>query len=167
MGRAILAAVVGYFLMAFIAVGGAGLTWMIVGAEGAFRPGETVASTSWSALSCVFGLVAAIIGGFVASVIDRSQTRLATKILVGIVLVLGLVTFGITMSVTPLPFPEGTNVADLGFVEAGQYASSPAWYNFVIPIVGIIGVLIGSRLLKPKPVEMLIAGNSNQTTDQV
>ena len=151
MGRSILGAVLGYVCMVIVVMLGAGLQWLILGAEGAFAEGSTVASTSWAALACVSGLVAAVVGGVVASKIEGSGRSLGWKILIGIILVLGLASAVAATMAEPKVLPEGKSLADMGFVEAGQYASSPAWFNWLIPIVGAVGTAIGATFVRPKP----------------
>ena len=36
-------------------------------------------------------------------------------------------------------------VAEMSFIEAGGHAKQPAWYNWVIPLVGAVGVWLGGR----------------------
>ena len=148
MGRSIGAAVAGYVVMVLVVMLGAAVQWFVLGAEGSFQEDSTVASTSWSAIACVAGLLAAIAGGFAASKIDVSPNRLGVKILLGLILGLGLVLALAQMAGKPKPLPKDKKIADLTFVEAGEYASSPTWYNFAIPIIGAIGVVIGSGFLK-------------------
>lgn len=167
MGRAILAAITGYVVMAVTAVAGIGLTWLIFGADGAFRDGETVASTQWSVTNCVFGFVAAVVGGLAAAAIDKTPDRLGTKFLMGIVLGLGMLIAFLSLNVEPKPLPDGKSISDLSFMEAGEVATSPMWYNFVIPLIGTTGVLVGSRFIRPAAPEMLIADNAEQTSGQV
>jgi hypothetical protein len=62
---------------------------------------------------------------------------------------------------------NGTRQSDLSFMEAGEVATSPMWYNFVIPLIGAIGVLVGSRFIRPAAPEMLIADDAEQASGQV
>ena len=149
--RAIAAVVVGYFVMAALAVASAGVSWGILGAEGAFAEGSTVASTPWSVLSVVMGLIAAVLAGFIAAQIGRHPTNMPVKILAGFVLLFGLALAVVTSGATPTPIPEGKTMADMTFFEAGQVASNPAWYLWLIPVVGAVGTLIGGRLRKVEP----------------
>lgn len=149
MGRSILAAILGYVCMVLFVMLGAVVQWLILGAAGAFEPGSTVASTNWAVASCISGLIAALAGGFLAASIDRVGKQRGVKILIGLVLAIGLLTAVGTMMGEPKQLPEGKNLADLGFVEAGQYATSPTWFNWVIPVLGAIGAWIGATFVKP------------------
>ena len=75
--------------------------------------------------------------------IGRSST--AVKILVGIVIVLGLY-FALTAeSAQADREPVDKPVAEMSFREAGQHARQPAWYNWVVPLIGVAGVMLGGR----------------------
>ncbi len=103
----------------------------------------------------MIGGLAAICGGFVASMIDKCEKKTGPKILVGFIVVVGVLVAVAQMSATPKPLPEGTKIADLGFVEAGQYATSPTWYNWLIPLIGAAGAWGGANIRTsqagPKP----------------
>ncbi len=145
--RTIFAVIVGYLVMIVFALLGIGIAWLLLGATGAFREGTTTASTTWSLFNCVFGFIGAMLGGLAAARIGKHDTNLPVKILAGFALVFGLflAVMTETMSGEPTPLPEGKTVAELSFTEAGSVAKSPAWYNFTIPFIGAIGVLVGGR----------------------
>ncbi|MBX3373166.1 MAG: hypothetical protein KF817_04970 [Phycisphaeraceae bacterium] len=144
--RAIASAILGYLVMAMLVVAGIGLVWVTMGPGFAFAGESTVASPVWCIVMLGFGLAAAVVGGFVAAAVGGSRRRHATNILLGIVLVLGLVTFAMQLGGEAQPLPDGRRVADLTFVEAGQLAFSPAWYNAGVIVVGLAGVWLGSRI---------------------
>lgn len=144
MARMILGVVAGYLIMVVVAIGGIGVAWILIGAEGAFQEGSVVASTTWSLVNLVFGFVAALIGGVAAVAIGKHANT--ARALAGLVLVLGLILAIAALGEQPEPLPEGKTVAELTFTEAGDVAMSPNWYNFVIPLVGVIGVTIGGGL---------------------
>lgn len=141
--RSILAAVVGYVALVLVVLAGIGVAWLALGGAGAFDGEGPAPSTPWMALNLLSGLIAAVVGGLVARRIGGSQ--LAVRILVGIVLVLGLVTAVMAGSAKGDREPLDKPVAEMSFQEAGQHAVQPAWYNWIIPLVGAAGVLIGGR----------------------
>ena len=151
MARTILSVILGYATMVVVTIAGIGVLWGIVGVEGAFQPDSTVASTPWALASCVVGLGAAVGGGWVAAAIGKHPTNLGVKALAGVVVVLGLLLAFMTLGQEPKPLPEGKQMADLSFSEAGAVATSPTWYNFVIPLVGAAGVVLGGGLRKTAP----------------
>lgn len=141
--RNVLGAVLGYVVMVIVVLAGIGVAWMILGGSGAFDGEGPVPSMAWVVNNLLFGFVAAIAGGFAARKIGRSMT--AVKILVGLILAFGA-WFAVTAdSSYAKREPVGKPVAEMSFTEAGQHARNPSWYNFVIPLVGVAGVLIGGR----------------------
>ncbi len=149
MRRSILAAALGYLCMALVLGLGGMVQWQILGAARVFEPGSRVASTEWSLVSCLTGLIAAIVGGVVAAVIDRAGALRSVKILIGIVLALGVLTAIGTMMGEPKPMPDGKAMSDLDFGEAHDHGVQPTWFSWVIPIVGAVGTWIGAIFVKP------------------
>ena len=139
-----LAVVAGYASMFVASMIGIGIAWTALGSEWAFHEGTAVASAPWSALMCAFGLAAAAGGGFVAKLAAGERSRGAALALALLVLVLGHGIAFAQLGSEPSPLPEGKTVADLTFLEAGEVASAPVWYNFTIPWIGAVGVLLGA-----------------------
>jgi len=141
--RTVLAVVAGYFLMVVIVIGSLGLAWMVLGADGAFAGEGPYPSAGWLAFSVIGGFIAAILGGFLARHLGGSAA--AVKGLVGLVLVLGLIsalTGGGSKGKNPV---ADQAVAEMSWGEAGQHAQQPTWYNWLIPLVGAAGVVLGGR----------------------
>lgn len=141
--RSILAAVVGYAAIVIVVFTGIGVAWLALGGAGAFDGEGPAPSTPWMALNLLSGLIAAVVGGLVARRIGGSQ--LAVRILVGIVLVLGVVSAVMAGSARKGREPVEKPVAEMTFQEAGRHAVQPAWYNWIIPLVGAAGALVGGR----------------------
>lgn len=140
MGRAIGAVVLGYVVMAVVVFIFFTLAWLVLGADGAFAPGTYEVSGVWIAMSIVVGLVAAILGGFVCAVIAKSATP--PKVLAAIVLVLGL-----AMAIPELGGEApAERPAEVSMSEATQNAGQPGWILLLNPLIGAVGVLVGSRL---------------------
>ncbi len=146
--RTILSVIAGYAAMVILAILGIVIAWNVIGAEGAFAAGTTTASTVWSLTNVFFGFLAAIGGGFVAAAIGKHPTQLPVKALAVLVLAVGLLLAFLAISAEPEPLPEGKTVAELTFTEAGDVARPPGWYNFTIPLLGAVGVLLGGNLKK-------------------
>ncbi len=138
--RNTLAAVGGYVVMVLVVFVGVGIAWAILGGEGAFEGEGPYPSTIWVMLNVVSGFLAALVAGFAARKMGTSST--AVTILGGLVLVLGIV-FAVTADTEVEPAPKP--VAELSFFEAGSYARNPTWYPWVIPFVGLAGILLGGR----------------------
>jgi len=144
--RGILGAIIGYIAMAVALFACLGLTWLVLGAEGAFAGEGPDPSTPWVLSSLAFGLVTAIFGGFVARKVGGGA--FSVKGLAGLILVLGLlvaVTAESMYEKRSAAVPKDKSVAEMGFIEAGKYAKNPGWYNWLIPLVGVAGTMIGGR----------------------
>lgn len=148
MARVIAGVIVGYVVSVVVTLLGILITWTVLGFEGSFAANSTVASTPWSISICVFGFVAAIAAGVTAATIGKHPNQLAVKILAGVILVLGLGIAVMSMGAEPQPVPPAWTDGEVTFMEAGEFASSPAWYNFAIAIIGAVGVLTGGNLVR-------------------
>ncbi len=136
--RNILAAVAGYIAMAAVLFALFALLWLTVGPSRAFEPGSWDVPASWVLVQLVLGFVGAYIGGQVCARLAR-DARGAT-ILIGLVIVLGVV--------RALMAPEtaaGRRPDDVSMMEATAGALQPAWFNWLNPVIGAIGVWFGSR----------------------
>jgi hypothetical protein len=146
--RKIIGVVAGYIAMAaFIFILFTTL-YLILGADGAFQPGNYQASTVWLVLSTILGLIAAVIGGLICVIIAKDHK--VALWLAGLVIVLGII-----LAIPSLNVSEAeTNKVREGNVdnmEAMQNAKQPPISLILNPIIGAIGVIAGSRLKKNKP----------------
>ncbi|MGA7616263.1 MAG: hypothetical protein WBX15_13900 [Thermoanaerobaculia bacterium] len=140
--RGTIAVIAGYVSMALFIMITFSLTWMVVGYQFAFKAGTTDVTPGWIAITLPLDLLAAVLGGWIAVKIARGEV--APRVLAGIVLVLGLtlafISLRLVHPVPPKPIPQ------ISTFEAASYAVEPDWYQFAVPFIGAIGVLIGSRL---------------------
>lgn len=136
--------IVGYIVMFILVFVLFSLAYLALGANGAFKPGTYDVSTQWLAISVIVSLVAAIVGGFICSLIaPNSKAPLA---LVGLVLLLGLLSaIPVLMSNDPRP---NIRDASVGNMEAMMNARQPAWIALLNPLIGAVGVMLGSRMKK-------------------
>lgn len=142
MGRAIGGAIAAYVAIFIIVFVGLSVAWMVMGTDGAFKTATFNVSTAWVVAMLLVGVVAAVAGGWLASMIGKGQT--AVMILAGIVLVLGLVDVITTMNADP-----GLSVVRMGDVsmtDAMTKAVKPTWLAVVNVVVGLAGVMVGGRL---------------------
>ncbi len=143
MGRIVGGVVAGYAVMAVSVFALFSVAYFLLGADGAFRPASWEMSATWLGLSIAIGILAGIAGGYICAAVGRNPT--ATKALITVVVLLGIV------SAIPAftGSPEATAAARAGAVgmfEAMQNAQEPVWIALLNPVLGVIGVLIGSRL---------------------
>ncbi|MHC4142731.1 MAG: hypothetical protein ACYSUF_12995 [Planctomycetota bacterium] len=97
-------------------------------------------------------------GGFVTAVIAPSPRRTPVKVLAGILLVLGLAIAVLHVFVDDPTAEPPKPVAEMNMFEAASESIAPTWYNFAIPVVGCVGVLIGGGL-KRRPIAWERAGH--------
>lgn len=144
MGRKIGAFVVGYIAMAVFVFFTFSICYMILGTEGSFKPNSYQVSGIWLVLSLVLGFAAAVLGGWVCTMIAKEAKT--AKVLAGFVLVLGLILAFVGMSGED---PATTmREGEVGNFEAMSVAKQPNWFLFVNPILGAAGILLGARLRK-------------------
>ena len=149
--RAILSVIAGYaamFLTVFLTFSAA---YLAMGTERAFQPGTYEVSALWIIISFVFGLVAAVWGGWLCAGISRGDK--AVLALAGVVLILGLLMVFPVMQANRETSPPRT--ADVSNLEAMSKARQPTWIAVANPLLGCAGVLLGARMRKgqsPKPV---------------
>ena len=139
--RNILAAIVGYIAMAAVLFALFSLLWLTVGPSRAFEPGSWEVPGGWVILQLVLGLVGAYIGGQVCARVAH-DARGAT-FLIGLVIVLGVVNALIPPEMMAGPRPD-----DVSMMEATAGAVQPAWFLWLNPLIGAVGVWFGTRKLR-------------------
>jgi uncharacterized membrane protein YeaQ/YmgE (transglycosylase-associated protein family) len=143
MTRAIIAVIVSYLLMFVLMFVTFTCMYLLLGADGAFKPGSYDASNLWIALSFVVTLVVATIAGWICVTI--AKTGKASMGLAIATFVLGL--FLAIPSI--MAHNVNQNMVRTGSVsnmEAMQRAKEPIWVPLLFPLFGATGALIGGRL---------------------
>ena len=139
--RNILAAIAGYIAMAAVLFALFSLLWVTLGPSRAFQPGSWEVSGGWALGSVVLGFVAAYIGGRVCARVARDAG--GATILIGLVIVLGVIT-----ALMPVEVATGLRPDDVSMMEATAGARQPAWFNWLNPVIGVVGVWFGSKKLR-------------------
>ena len=83
----------------------------------------------------------AYIGGRVCA--RMAHDAKGALILIGILLVLSVVSILIPVEAATGPRPD-----DVGMLEATMSANQPTWLNWLNPVIGVVGVWLGSRKLR-------------------
>ncbi len=141
--RNVLAAVAGYVAMFAIVFIGFSFIWMIVGADGAFRPGSWEVSTNWILASIALGLLAAVFGGLVCERLGANSHAL--YILLGLIVLMAVLSAMPDGGTVADPGPRG---ADIGMFDAMSKVRQPSWLLWLNPLVGIVGAITGARLAR-------------------
>ncbi|MYF96102.1 MAG: hypothetical protein F4210_11465, partial [Holophagales bacterium] len=134
--RNILAAVVGYVAMAAVLFALFSLLWLTVGPSRAFEPGSWEVPVGWAVMQLVLGLVGAYIGGQVCAWVAHDAK--GATMLIGLVLVMGVVNALIAPEMAAGPRPD-----EVSMMEATAGALQPAWFNWLNPVIGAVGVWFG------------------------
>ncbi len=143
MGKAIVSVILGYVVMAVTVVISFTVAYLVMGSERAFKPGTYDITTTWVVISIVLSFVAAIAGGFVCAAVAKSPTP--PKVLAAVVLILGML---LTIpSLTRDEVQPEARAGEIGNFEAMQDAQQPLWITLLNPLIGAVGVLVGSGLV--------------------
>ena len=148
MGRAILGVIVGYIVMAGAVLGSVAAAWMVLGPDKAYKPGLWEVSTIWMITLSVAGLIAAMIGGAVCAAIAAKRSK-AAMVLAGLVLVLGLAEAGYKLAKPQEDIPT-VREDNVTMFDAEQHSKQPMVMLLGNPVIGLVGVLIGARLVGRK-----------------
>ena len=140
--RTVAGVIVGYLALAIFIFLTFSIFYMLTGPTFAWTPGTTDASMGWMTGAIVLSFVGALFGGWVAAKIGRSSN--AVYALAGLVLILGVVN-AVVMAGADRSLPEGRTIESLSVIEAAQYTTQPPWYNYLVPILGAVGVILGGR----------------------
>ena len=139
--RNILAAIVGYVAILAVLFALSSLLWMMLGPSGAFEPGTWEVAGGWILGSIALGFVGAYIGGRVCAQVAHDAN--GAMILIAIMVVLGVVSTLIPVEVATGPRPD-----DVSMLDATRSARQPAWLTWLNPVIGVVGVWLGSRKLR-------------------
>lgn len=142
--KAVLGVIVGYLAMSILAFALFTGAWVILKAEGSFKPGSWDVSTTWLLMSFVVSIVAALVGGFVCALIATRRSR-ASMVLAGLVFVLGLLMAVPVMLAEPITEPRP---ADITMTDAMTKAQQPMFVALLNPFIGAAGVSLGAALRK-------------------
>ncbi|MYH08824.1 MAG: hypothetical protein F4143_01410 [Gemmatimonadales bacterium] len=140
--RNILAAIVGYIAIVAVLFALSSLFWLALGPSRAFQPGTWEVAAGWILGSIGIGFAGAYIGGRVCARVAHDAK--GAMILIGMMIVLGVVSALIPVEVATGPRPD-----DVSMMEATMSASQPAWLPWLNPVIGVVGVWLGSLKRRP------------------
>ncbi len=142
----LLAVVLSYIAIALTIMITFSLAYLILGAEGSYQEGSWNVSTTWVILSIIIGLGAAWMGGKLCVKIASNHT--APKYLIALIMVLGIAS-AIWANQSEL---DTVRTATPTISEAMSNSIQPTWLVWLNPIIGGLGIALGSGLFK-KPEE--------------
>jgi hypothetical protein len=113
--------------------------------ERVFEPSTYVVSPLWLTLAAVISFCGAIPAGYICAAISKSMG--ACQVLAGVVLVLGLLLCIPAIRADRTPRLRAGDVPNM---EAMHQAQAPVWMHLLSPVIGAVGILLGSRMkLRP------------------
>ena len=143
--RNLLGAVVGFVVWVMTNTAVYAVGFLALGADHVFQEGSFEVSGLGISLWLLIGFGAAVLGGLTASGIGRSLSGLV--ILAAVILVL-------SVSEAIIADPSATEAlgrtVDVGVLDALTDAVLPPWLAWVDAVVGVVGVFVGGRLVRPK-----------------
>lgn len=143
--RTIGAVLAGYVVVFILVFATFSLAFLALGTNATYKTGTYDVSMLWIVISTVLGFGAAVAGGFIAKQIDGTGKGVTG--LAGFMFLAGIL-LAIAALFMPNPAanePRPDNVANL---EAMAKSQTPHWVNFLNPIIGAAGALVGGRLRK-------------------
>jgi hypothetical protein len=146
MWKAILGVIVGYVVIFVWVMATMAVALMVLGRSFVYEQGTLEVTAGWSLVAIALGVVGAILGGLVTALIAPSPRRTPVKVLAGILLVLGLTLAVLHVFVDDPTAEPPKPVGEMSMFDAASESIAPTWYNFAIPVVGCVGVLIGGGL---------------------
>lgn len=143
MWRNVGAVILGYVVMFAVAFVTFSVAFLMVGTTGAFEEGSYDVTVLWLVVSFALGLIVAVAGGLACAVVAKGSK--APLALAGLVLVVGALMALPVLTASDDGQPV-TREADVSTFDAMQKGKQPSWVALVNPFVGVIGVLLGSKL---------------------
>ena len=119
--------------------------YIIIGTEASYKPESFEVSTLWIIISIMVSLFAAVVGGFICTLISKNAR--ASSILAAIVLVLGIAFAVPELTRSDEDKPQ-MRIGDVSIFEAMEKSKQPGWLIIITPLIGTAGVVWGGRLKK-------------------
>lgn len=144
--RIVLAVIIGYVAIALTVFIGLTSAYFALGTEGVFQPGVYELTTTWVVAAVAVNLIAAIVGGIVCALIDR--TKSTPLIFAAIVFILGIAFAFPTIASYDDESPARPD--DITMFEAMRDGRQPAWFAFGNPFTVAIGIMLGASLINKR-----------------
>jgi hypothetical protein len=147
--RSVLAVIAGYLIIVVFVIVTLTMVWALLGPSFAFQPGTTHVTLQWVGLNLSLSALAAIAGGYVAMWVSPDESMQSIKILAGLILGVGIIMAIPHIFTDPSvdqQLAEGVVVEGMSALSAASEAVRPIWYNFLLPVIGAVGVFVGGRI---------------------
>jgi hypothetical protein len=139
--RSVLAVIVSYIAMFILYFAVFTAAYLALGTDRVFEPNTYVVSPLWLTLAAVISFCGAIVAGYICAAMSKSMG--VCQMLAVIVLVLGLLLCIPAIRADRTPRLRAGDVPNM---EAMHQAQAPVWMHLLSPVIGAVGVLLGSRM---------------------
>ena len=131
---------VAFFIVTFITLSA---TWMTLGADRSFQPGNYMLTPLWLFISSIFVLAAAVIGGKICRFVSGRGWAV-------FLMAVSVLTLGLLAAIPTLLGAEGTaaRTGEVSMLQAMTSQKAPAWYALLSPLLSAGGVFIGGKKKK-------------------
>jgi hypothetical protein len=141
MFRAIAGVVVSLGAMAALVFAGSIALWFALGVDRVLAPASFDGTPLLNAWSVAVSVVGALAGGWLCWRISGSRTPVIVFACLCLLMGLGNA-FGQRAKPEPGPRPSGLSV-----MEAVKLRKEPAWFTFLVPVIGAVGALVGGGVI--------------------
>jgi len=138
MFKSIAAVIAGYLAMAIVVFATLTASYFFLGTERVFQPGSYEVTPIWLVVMVIFSVISGLAGGMVCKLIAKRNS--AVTALATLAFVLGL----ISAIATPAK-SASVRTGDTANFQAMMNAREPAWFVWLLPVIGFGGVWFGGR----------------------
>jgi len=136
--KSIAAVILGYIAMAAIVFSTLTGSYLLLGPDRVFHPGTYDVTAFWIILMIVFSVVSAIVGGWVCLKIAKKHSAVVGLAVLALVL-------GVISAFFSGPVSAAARTGDVPNLQAMMNSKEPAWFAWLLPVIGFSGVLIGGK----------------------
>ncbi len=150
MAKKIIGFIAGYIAMAIFLFVTFTILYMILGADGSFKPSSFHISTTWAVFSIILTFLGAIDGGLVCMLIAKHKGTVL--VLAAFVLIVGISSAIPKISTTAV----GSDQIRVGYVsniQAMRNAIQPISVLLINPVISAVGIFLGGSLIKSRKKE--------------
>ena len=143
--RIIAGVIVGWIVMALLVMATFLITTMAMGGlENVLKPNSYWTTDTFNIIVLIGGTIAAIIGGLVCGLIARNAKA-------AVALAVIMLAYGVFYIVTNINEPDPPARTEPATMEAMmEHGKEPNWFSISKTVLGAVGVLIGSAMVKPR-----------------
>jgi uncharacterized membrane protein len=141
--RTVIAVIVGFVSMAVFTFALSIAPWYLFGVDTVLEQGRFETTPLITVYSVAIAFIGALLGGLIVKQIGRRMAGVVILAFLGLIV-------GTANAIGQINKPEpGARESDVTVMQAMSARKEPEWFTFLIPVVGVAGVLIGGRIGRP------------------